>query len=367
MSTLKMKKTKMMLVLMLGGAICLSWISMSCTFLQAKDKVTQAYELRMDGHADSALLLLDEIILSEPDNAKAYYERARAGKHLMLAAGKQDIEPIIADAAKASELDPESEIYAYFSARMKFLAVYIDIMQGKEEVSEKLDDAIVAFERVLELDPCCASVLVSLTEIYAMLPPEMGGEQEKAVFYSNKLSTCNAIQGLRADALLLDEENGLLEFWLEEYEANETNAIISEELGRAYLLAGDMENGKKYIEETISLDPETNIILIDLGRAYAMTAMQSSDKAMAEKAIEIFQQYIELEPDAPAPVKAFAYGMMSLSCKRILGDEVRGNEFAEKKDALDPFCSRAFGSPGMELFVRPDVLSDDVEYYSRPF
>lgn len=367
MSTLKMKKTKMMLVLMLGGMICLSWITMSCAFLQAKDQVTQAYELRMDGHADSALLLLDEIILAEPDNAKAYYERARAGMHLMLAAGEPHIEPIIADAAKASELDPESEIYAYFSARMKFLAVYLDIMQGKEEVKQKLDDAIAAFERVLELDPCCASVLVSLTEINAMLPPEMGGEPEKAVFYSNKLSTCNAIQGLRADALLLDEENGLLEFWLDEYEANEPNAIITEELGRAYLLAGDMENGKKYLEESISLNPEMNMILLDLGRAYAMTAMQSSDKEMAEKAIETFQQYIELEPDAPAPVRAFAYGMMALSCVRILGDEERGNEYSEKKDALDPFCSRAFGSPGMELFVKPDVLSDNIGYYSRPF
>ena len=356
-----------MFALILGGIICLSWMITSCSFLQAKDQVMQAYELRMDGHADSAMLLLDDIIKAEPGNAKAYYERARAGKHLMLAVGELNIEPIIADAEKASSLDPENMVYAYFSARMKFLAVYIDIMQGKEEIKGMLDEAIFAFDKVLELDPCCASVLVSLTEIKAMLTPEMGGDKEKDLFYANKLIECNAVQGLRAEALLLNEEESQLEFWLDEYEANEANAIISEELGRAYLMEGDMENGKKYFEESISLNSDNNILLIDLARAYTMMAMQGRDTEMAEKAIDVFQAYLDAEPDAPAPVRAFAYNMMALSCNRILGDDERGNEYIEKRNSLDQFCSKASGSPGMDLFVKPDVLADNVVYYSRPF
>jgi len=88
---------------------------------------------------------------------------------------------------------------------------------------------------------------------------------------------------------------------------------------------------------------------------------------MAEKGIEIFQKYLEMDPDAPAPIRAYTYGMMMLSCMRILDDEERGNEYAEKKDALDPFCSRVFGSPNMELYVSPDVFVGDIGYYSRPF
>lgn len=366
MKTKKKKTENMMSAYFLAGILCLSFAFLSCTG-QKTDVVQQAYELRLDGYADSAIVVLDNIILEDPENASAYYERARARKHIMKGTGQYGITDILADAEKACELDPGNVIYAHFCANAKFLDVYIDLMQGQEEVEAKLDDAILEFERTLELKPCFAPSLITLIEIYTWLVDESEVDYAKAEHYVGLLDQCDPIEGLIGQALLLPNEKKLLKFWLNEYESHEANAIIAENLGRAYLLDGDVENGKKYIEEAVSLNPDNSIILLDLARACLMNAMQSQDKELGTQAVEAFKEYLEQDPRAPGPVKAYTYGMMALCSARILEDQALADEYMAQKEALDPFCSRASGAPGMALFAPPDVLVDDIGYYSRPF
>ncbi len=364
----KSKKKPIILSLMIVGCLSLSVWMLSCNGLKADNKVIDAYELRMAGHADSAVVMLDNFILENPENAVAYYERARAKKHIMKAGqGKFSIDEIIVDADKACELDPENLIYAYFCAHAKFLTVYIDLMQGKEDVKAKLDDALLAFDKTLELQACLPSSLITLTEINLMLAGEYGGDSTKAEYYAKVLEDCDPNEGLRARALYLNDEASLLEYWLKAYESHEASAIVSEELGRAYLITGDLENGKKYIEESVSLNPDNSIILIDLARASMMNAMQSGNKDYGMQAVESFKEYLELNPNAPGPIKAYVYRWMSKIYERVIGDQELADTYAEKEDELDPFCSRASGSPSLGLFVPPDVLSANVKYYSRPY
>jgi tetratricopeptide (TPR) repeat protein len=368
--TMKIKKTNrksIILSLIFTGLLCISGFMVSCTGLLADNKVKDAYELRMSGHADSALIVLDETIIAEPENAAAYYERARTKHHIMLGAGGYDIGEIIADASKACELDPDNAIYAYFEANAKFLDVYVDMMRGKEDIQDKLETSFASFENTLNIKECFPAVLVTLTEINSWLPEEMGGDWAKAESYAIQLESCNPVEGLKAKAFLLPEDGDLIKYWLEAYETHDADAIISEELGRAYLLNGDTENGKKYIEEAVSLNPEKSIILIDLGRATMMNAMQNQDKVLAEDALNAYQKYLDASPDAPGPIKAYTYGMMAQTCKRITGNDVLADEYIEKKNALDPFCSRASGAPSEGLFTPPDVLPENTVYYSRPF
>ena len=364
----KTKKRQLMFSLMLIGCLCLSVFVLSCTALMAENKVNVAYELRMNGHADSALVMLDEIILANPDHAVAYYERARAKKHIMGATkAKPDMTGIISDAARACELDPDNLIYAYFCANAKFLAVYIDLMMGIEDVEVKLDEALLEFERTLELQDCFASSLITLTEVNAMLGGEYGADFAKAEYYAELLEKCNPDEGLRARALLLPDEASLLEYWLETYESHEACAVASEELGRAYLLEGDLENGKKYIDEAISLDSDNKYLILDLARATMANAMQNADKDLGVQAVAIFQEFLDLNPDAPASLKAYTYRWMAVVSANIIDDQANATKYEEKMDKLDPFCSRAFGAPSMGLFVPPDVLPGFVGYYSRPF
>src|SRR6056300_1591592 len=109
MKNIKKSERIFVMVLMLTGMIFLSLYATSCTGTYARNNsVVDAYELRMDGKADSAVVVLSEIILNEPDNAMAYYELARTKTHLMLGGGNYQIGEIIENSSKACELDPDN-------------------------------------------------------------------------------------------------------------------------------------------------------------------------------------------------------------------------------------------------------------------
>lgn len=366
MTKMKMNTRSMLVLSLLIAFLGLS-LNSSCTLLQAKNKVEIAYDMRMDGHADSAIIMLNEIILEDQDNAEAYYELARAKMHIMRSNGQYNIEEVISDAFKASELKPENEVYAYLAAKAKFLSVYMQIMKGNEDIKDQLQASVDAFSKVLKIEACCPSVLISLTEIYSMLPEEMGGDRSLAEQYIEKLEACDPLQGLKARALLQENERDLLTYWLDAYENNDANTLLSEELGRAYLMNGDLENARIYMEEAHSLDQDNCVVLLDLARANMMMAMEMQDKKLGEDAILAYQDYLDDYTDAPGPLKAYVYGMMALTSGRILGNQTLAEEYKAKMNALDPFCSRTFGAPSMALFIPPGEMFEGTGYYSRPF
>jgi tetratricopeptide (TPR) repeat protein len=321
----------------------------------------------MHGQADSAVVLLNEFIETNPEKATAYYELARAQQHLMLARQKYDIPDVVFNASKASELDPDNIIFAQFEANARFLEVYMRLMGGNEDVHAQLEQAEKAYEKVLELNSCFTPVLITLTEINAFIPEEMGGNPEKAKTYAARLEACDKVQALRANVFLLSEDANLVEYWEEAYKNNDKNAIVCEELGKAYLLYGDLENGREHIMEAYKLNPDNCSLLLDLARATMMNAMQNRDTLLAEQALLSFEDFLDSDDDMPASLKAYAYGMMGITSYRALNDNDMGDKYMQLKDEQDPFCTKAFGPPSPLLFTKLDELSTNVSYYSRPF
>ena len=364
----KIKKTERLLVifLMLTGLVFLSFYATSCTGSYAGDQVMDAYEVRINGHADSAINLLTDVIANDPENAMAYYELSRAKTHVMLGGGNYKIDEIIVNATNASQLDPDNFAYAFFEAHSRFLGVYIDVMMGKEDVIDKLDATLASFERALDIDECNASLLVTLAEINSMIPPEMGGSRDEAIKYAGKLGECDPVEALRAYSFILPEDGSLLSYWLDAYETYDASPLISEELGWAYLLDGDVENGTKYIEEAISLKSDNTVLYLNLGRAIMINAMETKNHDMGADAMRKYQMYLNSN-NVPDPMKAFTYRMMSITGKRVTGNNELAIEYMNKQKETDPFCSRAFGTPSLNLFIPPDALPQGHGYYSRPF
>jgi len=367
MKTKKKKTKNMMSAYFLAGILCLSFAFLSCTG-QKTNVVQQAYDLRISGHVDSAIIVLNVALESDPGNAEGWYELARAKQHALLAGQKYEISEIVANASEASVLEPGNVAYAYYEGNIKFLDVYMDLMTGKEEVKDKMLASNEAFERVLETDPCYVPAMITLIEINAMLPEEMGGDYTKVETYVAQLNECSPVDGLKGQVFLLPEDASLVEFWQAAYEANPDEATVAEELGRAWLMEGDVENGRKFIEEAVSLDPDKSSALIDLGRAMLMFTRQDPEnaKSMAVDAIAAFQQYLDMNPDAQGSIKAYVYRMMARASS-VSGDESKAEEYGAKSEEFDPFCSRASGSPSEYLYVAPDAVPENTQYFSRPF
>lgn len=364
---MKTKKHSLRLLMI----ICLPLLAfavLSCSSQKADQKVMQAYDLRMSGHADSSVVMLDASIESNPANAAAWYELARTKYHLLMAGKDYKIGNIITDASEAARLDPDNVSYAYFEGIVRFLAVYIDIMQGKEAVKDALLESNAAFERALEADECYVPALISLIEINANLPEEMGGGTQKAEKYLSQLDACDMVEGLKGQAFLLPEGSGLLAFWQNAYETNPDDATVAEELGRAWLMEGNMEEGKKFIEEAVSLDSDKSYVLIDLGRAHGLTAMQDPENVGSHTvaARAALQQYLDMNPDVSASLIAYVYHMMA-RVSDMMGDAENVEKYNKKSKELDVFCSKAFGAPPDYLFVAPGVATERTQYFSRPF
>jgi len=368
MKTKKKKTKNLMSVYFLAGILCLSFSFLSCTGQKTDDVAQLAYDLRVSGHADSAIAVLNVALESNPENAAAWYELARAKHHALLAGQKYEISEIVANASEASVLEPGNVVYAYYEGTIKFLDVYMDLMRGKEEVREKMLASNEAFERALKADACYAPAMITLIEINAMLSEEEGGDYTKAETYVAQLNKCSPVNGLKGQVFLLPEDASLVEFWQAAYEANPGEATVADELGRAWLLDGDIENGRKFIEEAVSLDPDKSSALIDLGRAMLMFAREDPEnaKSLAVDAIAAFQQYLDMNPDAPGSIKAYTYKTMSRASK-MSGDESKAEEYGAKANELDPFRSRASGSPSEYLYIAPGVVPENTNYFSRPF
>jgi tetratricopeptide (TPR) repeat protein len=368
MKTKKKKNKNLMSVYFLAGILCLSFSFLSCIGQKTDNVVQQAYDLRISGHADSAIAILNVALESNPENAAAWYELARAKHHALMAGQKYEISEIIANASEASVLEPGNVIYAYYEGIVKFLDVYMNMMRGNEDVKEKMLASNEAFEKALKVDACYAPALITLIEINAMLPPEMGGDYQKAENFVAQLDECSPVNGLKGQVFLLPEDASLVKFWEDAYKANPDEATVAEELGRAWLLEGDVANGKLFIEEAVSLDPDKSSALIDLGRATGMSIMRDPEnkQSLAINAIAAFQQYLDMNPDAPGSIKAYTYNMMA-KVSKMSGDESKAEEYRAKSAKLDPFRSRASGSPPEYLFVAPDVIPENITYFSRPF
>jgi len=178
--------------------------------------VLSAYELRMNGRADSAKIVLEQYLEKDSTNALAWFELTRTLDHLGLANPREMIEnhgAVLTAISKAVEFAPENAYYLSYKGGEQALSFYIDLMTGKADTNLKLLQIESTYLKVLELDPNFYEVKVTLVEFFGSLPPDLGGDLEKAISYTKELEAEDAFAGALAREILLAENADYVEYW----------------------------------------------------------------------------------------------------------------------------------------------------------
>lgn len=361
-------KTKNCLIIC---ALLLTYVMASCMEEQSNEKVFEAYELRINGQADSARIILEMVLAADSTNALAWYELCRTTKHLGLVnprETKESINNALKCINNAVKYDPQNTLYLSYKGSIETLEFYVALQTGNENAGEYLENVEKTFNTVFEMDPSFTENKLTLVEFFGGLPAEMGGDEEKAEKYAKELEGTDMVAGAKAREILMPEEADYVDFWGKIINQTPDNPNALQALGRIYLFMEDIENASKSYQNAIDLDPSRNVLYLDLGRYYLMQAMQNPTilDSVAPMIEEQFNKYLTFEPEPINPMKAWTYNQLAM-INRHSGNEEASAKYKEMANKLDPFCSYASGKPGKALYCPPGVIVHEQGYYLSPF
>jgi|WetSurMetagenome_2_1015567.scaffolds.fasta_scaffold94290_2 hypothetical protein len=329
-------------------------------------KIFEAYELRISGKAEKAEELLNELLKKDSTDALAYFELARTKYHLFLGGAQyssEKWEEVTNSIQKAVRLAPDNEIYAFYYAYACFFNSFISMMEQNPDVGKNVTQTCDAFKAVLKLNPDCHESLLYLVDIYATLPENMGGDKEKARIYAAELNKKDKLFGAMANARFLPDTADYVSYWQNVGKEAGKSAQFSEELGRAYLLKSDTENGTKHFQDAMNTDRNRSYLYMHLARYHILSSQQNMETQAGhlEQAEKMANSYLLSSPELTSPLKAYGYGIMAL-IKMIGKDDNGRDEYQKKAESIDPYYSRATGIPPDMLYCQPDKVK--IQYYS---
>lgn len=361
-------RTKSFLVISL---LITSYCLASCMGVRSKEEVFKAYGLRINGHADSAQILLEQITNENPENALAWYELCRTTLQLGMS-NPRELKKSLDDALKyinlAVENDPANAWFLSYKGDLETLYFYMALQMGNENAGEYLEKFENTYNSVFELDPTYYENKLTMVEFFGGLPAEMGGDKEKAEKYAKELEETDLVTGAKAREILMPEDADYVAYWKNIVESNPENADALQALGRVYLFQENFDRGTEYYQQAIDLDPSKNALYLDLGRYYLMMAMQNPTilDSVTPLIEEQFFKYLTFEPEPINPMKAWTYNQLAMINRRS-GNEKASAKYKEMANKLDPFCSDASGKPDKALYCPPDVIVHEQGYYLSPF
>ncbi len=357
-----------------GALVCAACVlsSLSCSPASEPGAAEAAYELRMSGKLSEARQLLVDALARDPNYAAGHYELARIMLHAALGDHPRKLDSLLVAAQQSIDRavahDSSSAIYPFFAGHVGFMRAYLAMNLGEADAAERVASSCDAFATALRLKPDYREARLHLVELYGLLPAEMGGDRSKAEAYMAELAEMDEVYGMKAQSVL--GEVGVAD-WSALREQHPGNTEVLEELGKAYLWEGDLAAAGECFNEAVAIDSNEVILFLDLGRyhlIHMMEILMSEDQeglqphlAAAEAAMLRY-----LETEHPAPMKAYALRMLS-KVKHGPGEKEERNRLKEEAKALDPYHSRATGSPGPVLFTPPGEIAHDHRYMMRPF
>ena len=345
--------------------------TISCTGQKTDNTVNEAYELRINGQADSSKVLLEQFTTENPENALAWYELCRTIEHLGRAnprAIKESLDEALRCINLAVENDPENALYLSYKGRIETLHFYLGMQMGNENASDYLAMMEETYNTVFLLDPSYTENKLTLVEFFGGLPPDMGGDPEKAEKYAAELEEADLIAGAKARELLMPDDADYVAYWMEIIEENPGNADAQQALGRVYLFTENIDEATKSYQKAIDMDASKNVLYLDLGRYYMMMAMQNPAilDSVAPMIEGQFNKFLTFTPEPIKPMKAWAYSILSMINRRT-GNMEAADKFLAKAKELDPFFSPVSGKPGIALYSPPGLVVHEQNYYLSPF
>ena len=92
-------------------------------------------------------------------------------------------------------------------AALRHLQFYIALQMGNENAAEYLAKMEETYNSVFQLDPTYTEDKLTLVEFFGGLPPNMGGNTEKAENYAIELEETDLIAGAKAREILMPEDD----------------------------------------------------------------------------------------------------------------------------------------------------------------
>ena len=204
-----------------------------------------------------------------------------------------------------------------------------------------------------------------LVDIYSHLPGNQGGDREKAEMHARELLKYDTVWAARAEAMLFPETEGLLDFWLRVGEKHGNDPLLLQELGRAYLVEGIVQNAETCFRKAMELEQSRCTLLIDLA-SYHMTQVRR-DKTRAAEHNSLAESYLleYIATDPVNPHQAWCYAKLAW-LKDLAGETAEGAKLLEKAKRLDMRFSREEAPPSLLLFIPLGEVFNEFESYFRP-
>lgn len=327
------------------------------------EPLVYAYQKRMEGRVDS---IRDIFSSGRNDrNPMIHYELARIKRHCLIGGADENFYSYL-NSANRTWVDPYNVIFAFFNAES-----HLFVEKNKRELREEhrqdnyYFNAIEAFESVLEMKPDYHAARLHLVDIYSHLPEDLGGDRQKAETHARELLTYDTVWAARAEAILLPEEEGLLDFWLGLSEKHGNQPLLQQELGRAYLLERDPVNAETCFRKAMELEASKCTLLLDLARYHMKQVRRYKTRTTehSSTAEKYLQEYIDTDPVNPH--KAWCYAKIAW-LKDLAGETQEGAALLEEAKRLDMRFSRDESPPSLLLFIPLGEVFNEFESHFRP-
>ncbi len=336
----------------------------------AEESVQAAYELRMKGETANARAMLQNMLDRDPSDGMAQYELSRLKLAQVLGGGDVGIDSVIHSARQAVKADSQNVAFAFMEALANFVQAYMALMKESENARKLVDEATASYERVLALKPDYHVARLRLMELYFALPEDMGGNKEKAAIHARELDEMDWFFAAQAGEIMRPEESSRTDYWQQVLKEREGDLRVKKQLGLAYLQEGSLEQARPLFDEVMKADPACNTLVLDMARYHLYQVMWDRNKAEEElpKAEAAIREYLSMEPEPIAPLKAWALGNLA-RIHFLSGQEEEGKKLMAEATTFDPFFSKASAVPGMEIYIPPGEIYRPGEYSSflRPF
>ena len=326
------------------------------------EPLLSAYRKRMEGKVDS---VRNTFKPNQQDrNPMNHYELARIKRHRLIGAAEEDLGSYLYSASRTQTGD-YNVITDFFHAE-SMLFVEKNKAKLREDLRENdfYDPAINGFERVLEMKPDYHAARLHLVDIYSHIPEDLGGDRGKAEMHAAELLNYDSVWAARAEAILLDGKEELLDFWLRIAASQGDDPLLQQELGRAYLAGGNVQQADSCFRKAMACDPKKCILLVDLARFHIKGLQRDQDRAPEHlsAAENYLLEYIRTEPVNPH--KAWCCAKLSW-LKDLAGETEEGAKLLEEAEQLDMRFSREDAPPSMLLFIPPGEVYQEFESYFR--
>jgi len=323
----------------IAGAVILLAFVVLIPLSQAADDpesiANEAFELRLAGQLDEAVLLLEAGLSDHADAGILHHELARS--RLMLL----DIPGMNEAAEAAVNHEPDNSTYGYFAAIASTYAV-IDAAHHEDEarmevMGRRAFDQLAA---VLQVDPDHHEARYRLVQLSRDLAPDLGLEVDDPEDHVRRLEADDPIMGAKARCCLADEAEQR-EIWERILAEHPEDCRALAEAAEGLIELGELELAESCLGKAMGKDKQSCYGLLRLGLAHAM-------KSDWDRAIRLTRQYLDTEP--PLALKAFAVGRLGMIHHKM-GDSDRGKELMEEARDLDPHVWQTVMPPPKEIFV----------------